>query len=236
MKPASLNLSQNFFTHSLQARIKKYTVGISNSSDSFEAKCLVKGNSKDTNIPYEWSAQLVPSLYLTFNTTGIQWNQSIILLIYFKFIMTLRRDVVKTLPRADWLTTGSILCQLKRLYALLLFKGWEIFCARNFIPDWSNRLLKASKVLNYVYRILLNSATFPRIAKIIFRIRWRASSVPFSGQRYAWYAITAGIIEEKTNDFPWYGVNTQSCEVLIFCEIIALIIMQIILYIFRWII
>lgn len=86
MKPASfsvsLNLSQSVFTHSLQARIKKYTVGISSSSDSFEAKCLVKGNWKDTNIPYEWSAQLVPSLFLTFNTTGIQWNQSIILLIY----------------------------------------------------------------------------------------------------------------------------------------------------------
>ena len=111
MKPASfsvsLNLSQSVFTHSLQARIKKYTVGISSSSDSFEAKCLVKGNWKDTNIPYEWSAQLVPSLFLTFNTTGIQWNQSIILLIYF--VMTSRRNksVTSQLSRSWVITTND---------------------------------------------------------------------------------------------------------------------------------
>lgn len=113
MKPASfsvsLNLSQSVFTHSLQARIKKCTVGISSSSDSFEAKCLVKGNWKDTNIPYEWSAQLVPSLFLTFNTTGIQWNQSIILLIYFKFVMTSRRNksVTSQLSRSWVITTND---------------------------------------------------------------------------------------------------------------------------------
>lgn len=113
MKPASfsvsLNLSQSVFTHSLQARIKKYTVGISSSSDSFEAKCVVKGNWKDTNIPYEWSAQLVSSLFLTFNTTGIQWNQSIILLIYFKFVMTSRRNksVTSQLSRSWVITTND---------------------------------------------------------------------------------------------------------------------------------